>query len=564
MDTGRMVLFDIFPQIGNGRFPVKISIDEPLKVHARCTKNHANPLVLKIRKEQSSAWTHIPMIPCNNNLWFAEYFFTELGMYRYAIEIDSTDHYCYPIEIPIWVESSRTRYSTWYQRFPRSCSNIPHKYATFKEFKKEIKRIASMGFDTIYIPPIHPIGIANRKGKNGTLFPNKDDVGSVWAVGNQSGGHKAIDPRYGSLDDFSELVTYSKNLGVEIAFDVTFHCSPDHPYITNHPEWFLKDSDGRFLYVQDGNVDYHDVIPFDFNCCNKQALWDELKSIVEFWVELGISVFRIDNPHTKPILFWEWLLYQIKLVHPEVIFLSEALTDPDRMHNLAKAGMSQSYDYFQWKTNKAEIESYYSEIYSKSISSYFRPVLWTNTPQNLPLYLQHRDKNAFLIRFILAGTLGASYGIYGPPFEYCMNEPLANNSVEYKDSEQFEIPDWNIIKQYPISDIIQKLNLIRLQNCALQNNWSLKFHNTDNANVIAYSKHTVDFMNTIIVIVNLTPEIAQNGFVYLDAVAIKLTDYNNFSVHDLLYENSYSWNNSKNYFEFSPDKYIAHVLLVAR
>ncbi|HBM17142.1 MAG TPA: alpha-1,4-glucan--maltose-1-phosphate maltosyltransferase [Lentisphaeria bacterium] len=564
MKNDKIILLDITPQVEEGRFPIKLAVDEPLEVHTRYMGDYANSLVLKIRKEQSSTWMKIPMISCDDNLWFAKHFFTELGMYRYTVETDSAHPYCYPIEIPVWVELSRIRYSTWYQRFPRSCSDMPCKHATFKEFHKELQRIATMGFDTIYIPPIHPIGVTNRKGKNGTLSSDEKDIGSVWAVGNQLGGHKAIDPLYGSLDDFSELILHSKKMGVEIAFDITFHCSPDHPYIMDHPEWFLKDSDGQFLYVQDGNVDYRDVVPFDFNSFNKQDLWNELKSVVEFWINLGISVFRIDNPHTKPVSFWEWLLYQIKLIHPEVIFLSEALTTPDRMYQLAKIGMSQSYDYFQWKTSKTEIESYYSEIYSRNISSYFMPVLWTNTPQNLPLYLQNRDKDAFLVRLILACTLGASYGIYGPPFEYCMNESLENGSIEYKDSEQFEIPDWNTNRKYPISDIIQKLNLIRLQNSALQNNWSLKFHNTDNANVIAYSKHSADFMNIIIVIVNLTPEIPQNGFVYLDTMAIKLADCSSFSVYDLLYDNGYLWNNSKNYFEFTPDRYVTHVLLVGK
>jgi starch synthase (maltosyl-transferring) len=563
-NANQILLEKISPQVDDTRLPVKLSIHEQLTVEA--TIRHTFPtgidVTLFIKERQSPIWEKIPMASNNGTNWYAIKSFAAIGIYFYKIEATGPEFRSYSDEIPVWVEPSRTRFSTWYERFPRSCSNIEGKHATFHEFKQELQRIADLGFDTVYIPPISPIGKTNRKGKNGSLTANEGEPGSVWAIGNELGGHKSIDPQYGTMADFDDMVAYAKKLCIEIALDIALHCSPDHPYIGLHPEWFKKSNAGDFSWVCDGDVEYRDIIPFDFECAEKDALWHELKSIFNFWIGRGISIFRIDNPHTKPLAFWQWLIFEIKKQTPQTVFLSEALTSPDKMHDLAKIGMSQTYDYFQWKVGKREIEAYYTEMYSPEIAAYFKPVLWTNTPQNLPSYLQYKSEAAFIIRLILAGTLGASYGIYGPPFEYCLNEPLEPNSVEYKNSEQFEISRWNDKNTKSISATIHKLNAIRKTNEALQNNHSLRFHKTDNENVIAYSKNNSNFQNILIMLVSLDPENRQTGFIHLNLDSLGLIGYTEYKVHDLLHDQRYNWNSQQNYFELAPDRYIAHILKI--
>jgi starch synthase (maltosyl-transferring) len=555
----------VSPLVDDGRYPVKISITRPLIVRARIILPCQGTVwpQLRIKTIHDDFKCIIPMVHSPTGEWSCQQTLNTLGCYTYSIQIIVDNEVNEQSrEIPFWIERERTTFGNWYERFPRSCSDQFGKHSTFKDFKNELKRIAELGFDVIYIPPIHPIGTTNRKGKNGNASALPFEPGSPWAIGSSEGGHKTIAAEYGSLEDFRDVIEYSQTLGIEICLDIALHCSPDHPYIQNHPEWFIRDKCGELLSVKDGSVEYADIVPFNFDCTDEQGLWNELKSIFNFWIKQGVILFRIDNPHTKPLRFWEWLIRELKADHPEIILLSEALTQPKTMHDLSKIGMSQSYDYFQWKVTKQEIVSYYSNIYSEEIDTYFRPVLWTNTPQNLPLYLQGKNMAAFTIRLILAGTLGSNYGIYGPAFEFCQNTPLKPGFTEYDNSEQFEIPCWQGLKKYDISDWVKKLNKIRKENDSFHNNISLRFHPTDNDKVIAFSKYASNPPNYLITIISLDPENRQTGSVYFQSKNSPIQTMSRFIVYDLLYEKDYAWNNCRNYFELSPDRYLAHILKV--
>lgn len=467
----------------------------------------------------------------------------------------------YP-ERRVWVDPEKARFSTWYELFPRSCGPDEHTHGTFQDVIARLPLLAEMGFDVLYLPPIHPIGRTFRKGKNNSMTAEPEDVGSPWAIGGPEGGHKAIHPQLGSLEDFHRLVAEAKKLNIDIALDIAFQCSPDHPYVKEHPEWFKKRPDGTIQYAENPPKKYQDIYPLDFETENWQALWEELKSVIEYWIDQGVTIFRVDNPHTKAFGFWEWCIGQIKAKHPQTIFLSEAFTRPKLMKSLAKLGFTQSYTYFTWRNDKWGLTEYFTELTQTPMREYYRPNLWPNTPDILNEFLQKGGRPAFMLRLILAATLGASYGIYGPAFELCENRPLRPGSEEYLDSEKYQIRHWDLDAPDNLRPLIAQVNRIRRQNPALQSDWSLVFHPTDNEALICYSKRTFDGSNRILVAVNLDPFHIQSGWVTLNLGALGLEHWQTFKVIDLLDGQQYSWQGSTNYIKLDPWTMPAHIFLV--
>jgi starch synthase (maltosyl-transferring) len=421
-----------------------------------------------------------------------------------------------------------------------------------------------MGFDVLYLPPIHPIGRTKRKGKNNTLTPLPDDVGVPWAIGAAEGGHKSIHPDLGTLDDFRHLVTKAQEHGMEIAMDIAFQCSPDHPYVKEHPEWFRWRPDQTVQYAENPPKRYEDIYPFEFENDNWKALWDELTHVVLYWAEQGVKIFRVDNPHTKPFHFWAYLIGKVKAQYPEAIFLAEAFTRPKVMYNLAKLGFSQSYTYFAWRNAKAELTQYLTELTQTDVKEFFRPNFWPNTPDILNEYLQFGGRPAFITRLVLAATLTANYGIYGPAFELCEATPREPGSEEYLNSEKYQIWHWDLDRPDSLKDLIARVNRIRRNNPALQSNRLLDFHPVSNDELICYSKCTDDESNIILVVANLDPHHTQAGWVDLDLEALGIRPDEQYQVHDLLGEARYLWNGAHNYVELNPHVLPAHVFLLRR
>jgi len=467
-------------------------------------------------------------------------------------------------ELAVVVDPERARFSTWYELFPRSFAAQDSRHGTLSDFDAALNYVASMGFDVLYLPPIHPIGRAHRKGKNNSVVCSPEDVGSPWAIGADEGGHKSVHPQLGTIEDVRRLVQTAESYGLRIALDVAFQCSPDHPYLKEHPEWFRKRPDGSIQYAENPPKKYQDIYPFDFECEHWNDLWEELKSIFLFWIEQGVRIFRVDNPHTKPFPFWERVIGDIKRDYPETIFLSEAFTRPKVMYRLAKLGFTQSYTYFAWRNTKCEVTEYFQELTQSEVKEYFRPNLWSNTPDILTEYLQVGGRPAFMSRLVLAATLGASYGIYGPAFELCENRPLTRGKEEYLDSEKYEIRQWDLSRPDSLRDLIARVNAIRKANPALQWNERLVFLPIDNEQLIAYAKTTDDLSNVILVVVNLDCHYKQSGWISLPLATLGLEPDHPFQVHDLLTDARYFWHGSRNYIELNPHVLPAHILRVRR
>ena len=480
---------------------------------------------------------------------------------RYAERRFATTH---SRELAVVVDRDKARFSAWYEMFPRSCASEAGRHGTLEDCASRLAYVSAMGFDVVYLPPIHPIGDTNRKGKNNSPAAEPDDPGSPWAIGGLAGGHKAVHPQLGSLKDFQQLVARAREYNLEVALDLAFNCTPDHPYVEEHPAWFRHRPDGSVQYAENPPKKYQDIYPFDFETEEWQDLWEELKSIVLFWIQQGVHIFRVDNPHTKPFRFWEWLVKDIKREHPDVIFLSEAFTRPKVMYRLAKLGFSQSYTYFAWRNTKWELTQYFTEIAQTGLRDFFRPSLWPNTPDILTEYLQFGGRAAFMTRLVLAATLGASYGIYGPAFELMEKRPKEPGSEEYLGSEKYEIRDWDIDSRDSLKDFIGRVNFIRRDNPALQSDWSLSFHNVDNEELICYSKHSGDLSNIILVVVNLDPHHTQSGWVDLSLETLGFDYDQAYQVHDLLSGSRYLWHGPRNYVELDPRLVPAHVFRMRR
>jgi starch synthase (maltosyl-transferring) len=475
---------------------------------------------------------------------------------------DRTADTRYEKELVVVVDLEKARFSAWYEMFPRSCTTDPKRHGTFRDCVDRLPYIAGMGFDVLYLPPIHPIGRAERKGKNNSVTPLPDDTGSPWAIGAKEGGHKGIHPQLGGLQDLKALVGKARDLGIDVALDIAYQCSPDHPYVKEHREWFRERPDGTVQYAENPPKKYQDIYPFNFDSDRAPELWEELKSVVVYWIEQGISIFRVDNPHTKPFAFWEWMIAEVKREHPEAIFLSEAFTRPKVMYQLAKLGFTQSYTYFAWKNTSWEIAEYFTELEEGGVLEYFRPNLWPNTPDILNEYLQKSGRPGFMARLILAATLAASYGIYGPAFELCEGRAVREGSEEYLDSEKYQIRVWDINNPNSLRDLITHMNRIRRGSPALQRNTGLTFHPVDNRQMIAYSKVCDDPADMIFVVVNLDPHNRQAGWVNVDVDALHLGSEESYQVHDLLTDARYVWHGSRNFVELNPTILPAHVFRV--
>jgi len=466
--------------------------------------------------------------------------------------------------LPVDVDRVRARFSSWYELFPRSTGAQEGKHGTFADCEARLPYVALMGFDVLYLPPIHPIGLAKRKGPNNNPDCSPGDVGSPWAIGGIEGGHQAIHPELGTLEDFRRLVKRAGELGLEVALDIAFQCSPDHPYVREHPEWFLKRPDGSIQYAENPPKKYEDIVPFNFECEAWEALWRELLGIVQFWVAQGVRIFRVDNPHTKPFALWEWIIGEVRRTHPDVIFLAEAFTRPKVMYRLAKLGFAQSYNYFPWRNTKRELTEYFTELNTPPVSDFFRANLWPNTPDILPEYLQFGGRPAFMTRVALAATLGASYGIYGPPYELQENEPRDPGSEEYRNSEKYQLRNWDLDRTDSLREFLTRINRIRQENAPLQRDGGLRFHDIDNEALIAYTKSGGELAETVLVVVNLDPHHVQTGWLTLDLAALGLPLDDPFQAHDLLSGARFLWKGERNYILLDPARAPCHIFRIRR
>lgn len=646
IDTKRVVIESVWPEIDGGRFPAKRVTGEKVTVEADIFSDGHDEIsaVLLYKKAGEKGWRESCMKLLINDRWEGVFTITDLTTYYYTIEawvdpfktwqkdlgkrlgagqdiradmligielIEKTinlastkdakklkgfadilrqdnskdkdkinsllfndvfrplmlsypDRSCatrYNKELEVVVDRPKALFSSWYEIFPRSCGPQPEEPGSFKTCKAMLPEIARMGFDVLYLPPIHPIGKKGRKGRNNAVIAQKGDPGSPWAIGSKEGGHKSIDPSMGTIKDFQDFIKEAGKYGIEIAMDIAFQCSPDHPYIKEHPEWFKKRPDGTIQYAENPPKKYEDIVPFNFESDRWEELWEELKDIVLFWIEKGVRIFRVDNPHTKPFNFWEWLIKEVKKDYPEAIFLAEAFTRPRVMHRLAKIGFSQSYTYFTWRNKKYELTGYLEELTRGEGREYLRPNFWPNTPDILPEYLQYGGRPAFLARLILAATLSSNYGIFGPEYELCANNAIAGKE-EYLDSEKYEIKNWDWNNPDNLKDIIARVNRIRRENPALQTTWDIKFHDVDNELLLFYSKKTEDLSNIILVAVNLDPHHRQSGWVRLPLNEFGLDPGQPYLVHDLLSDDKYIWKGESNYIELNPFIMPAHILCV--
>jgi len=455
----------------------------------------------------------------------------------------------YAPTLHVSVEPERARYGAWYEMFPRSAKTTHKHGATLRDAEMQLDYVARMGFDVLYLPPIHPIGKSFRKGPNNIAQAKPGDPGSPWAIGAEEGGHKAIHPDLGTLKDFDHFVAAARKKSLSIALDIAFQCSPDHPYVREHPEWFRHRPDGSIKYAENPPKKYEDIYPLDFECEAWEALWNELRDVVLFWISHGVVIFRVDNPHTKPYAFWEWMIKEIRAKHPETIFLAEAFTRPKVMAQLAKVGFSQSYSYFTWRNTKVELTEYFTELTQTPVREYMRPNLFVNTPDILHAYLQTGGRPASLIRLFLAATLGATYGIYGPAFELVDVRAIAGTE-DYQDSEKYQIRQWDLDQPGTLREWITQVNHLRKTHPALQWDHSLRFHEIQNDGLLAYSKTSVDGKDIILTVINLDPVNPREGWMRFDVKTMaKETAY---PMHELLSDAHYTWHGEWNFVRIDP------------
>lgn len=455
------------------------------------------------------------------------------------------------IEYQVYVDRKKARFSTWYEFFPRSASEQAGVHGTFKDCERLLPRVAKMGFDTLYFPPIHPIGEVNRKGKNNTTKAKEGDVGSTWGIGSQYGGHKDIHPQLGTLDDFKTLIQKAKKQGIEIAMDYALQAAPDHPWVKEHPKWFKWRPDGTVQYAENPPKKYQDILPIYWENEDYEALWNECLDILMYWIDCGIQVFRVDNPHTKPFYFWNWIINKVKAKHPDVIFLAEAFTAPKVMQQLAKQGYTQSYTYFTWRNNKNELIEYIEELTKSELSEYMQPNFWPNTPDINPYHLQDANESKHIQRYVLAATLSSSIGLYGPVYEYMLSDALIGKE-EYLNSEKFQFNhyDWTI--ENKLIAVISKVNQIRHENEALQQTNNIKFCYIENENLMAFYKWNNSKTNELLIVISLDSFNSQRGTVQLPLQDLGISPGHKISLNDLITQSSYDWYSEWNYVELHP------------
>jgi starch synthase (maltosyl-transferring) len=469
-------------------------------------------------------------------------------------------------ELPLVVDRQRAGFSSWYELFPRSASALPGVHGRFADVEARLPAIAEMGFDVVYLPPIHPIGRLRRKGRNNALVAGADDVGSPWAIGAAEGGHTAILPALGTAQDFRRLVARAGELGMEIALDIAFQCAPDHPWVAEHPAWFRWRPDGSVQYAENPPKKYQDIYPFNFESDDWVGLWQALEAVFEHWIAEGVRIFRVDNPHTKAFAFWEWVITEVKRRHPDVIFLAEAFTRPKVMHRLAKLGFSQSYTYYTWRQTREELIAYFTELAEGPGREYFRPNAWPNTPDILTEQLHHAPPAVFMTRLLLAATLSGNYGIYGPAYELMEGRPREPGSEEYLDSEKYQLRHWNTAQSAGLREFITRVNRARRAHAALQGLHGelapMRFFDTDNPQLMAYARRSLHGSSLVIAVVNLDPQFRQSGWVQVDAHWLGLDEAASFVVEDLLSGQRYHWHPGGNFVILDPVGVPAHLLHV--
>jgi starch synthase (maltosyl-transferring) len=637
----RVVIDGVEPEIDCGRFAIKRTVGEPVRVRATAFTDGHDLMSCRLlfRSDKQAEWTSAPMTELGNDRWEGEFRPAEVGRCFYTVEgwvdrfktwradlkkriaagqdltvelqigarlveeaatraagsdRESLRHWAsllksnasmafsedlfaamrrcpelalatrFDRELRVTVDRPKARFSAWYEMFPRSASPEPGAHGTLRDCIARLPYVAGMGFDILYLPPVYPIGRQFRKGKNNATAAQPDDVGSPWAIGDETGGFTALHASLGTLDDFRALVSAAHEQNIEIALDIAFQCSPDHPWVHRHPEWFRRRPDGSIQYAENPPKKYQDVFPLDFETTAWRDLWNALREVFEFWIEEGVRVFRVDNPHTKAFPFWEWVIGSLREVHTDVIFLAEAFTRPFVMYRLAKLGFTQSYTYFTWRNTREEITAYFTELTRPPVRDFFRANLWPNTPDILPEVLQVGGRPAFMVKLLLAATLGANYGIYGPAFELIENTARAHGSEEYLDSEKYQIRHWNLDSPTSLQHLIARINRIRRENPALQNDSSLVFHETDNADLICYSKSSEDGSNVVIVVVNLDWARGRSGRVSLNLAALGLAAERTFEAEDLLSGGRFLWRGQGDYVELFPESLPGHILRVRR
>jgi starch synthase (maltosyl-transferring) len=591
----RIQIQEVAPQLDCGRYAIKRALGDPVEVRAVIFRDGHEQLraAIRFRSPGARGWQEAPLVHVDNDRWTGSFTPDCCGRWQYRIEawVDRKATFRHEIErkveakqsdlsgelseaVALWgtemtaaevlatddedrsevtssaelrldVDRERATFGAWYELFPRS-------FGGFKGIEKQLPKLAELGFDVLYLPPVHPIGTTSRKGKNNSLKAGPDDPGSPWAIGGPEGGHDALHPELGSMKEFESMVARARELEIDIALDFAIQCSPDHPWLREHPEWFNRRPDGTLKYAENPPKKYQDIYNVNFDSPDWRGLWDALHEVVRFWVSKGIRAFRVDNPHTKPVPFWEWLIAEVRKEDPDVIFLAEAFTRPAMMSTLAKAGFSQSYTYFTWKNAKWEIVQYMGDVLAET--DYFRPNFFTNTPDILHEYLQAGGPPAFEARLVLAATLSPSYGIYSG-YESYENVPVREGSEEYLDSEKYETKQRTL--DGPLLPLVQRLNEIRRARRPLQRVAELQFLETENEQLIAYARG--DGSDAVICCVNLDPTSAQEGVVI---VPFGLGTPPAFHVHDLLSDERFDWRLGRNYVRLAPGK--SHVLAVTR
>ncbi len=468
----------------------------------------------------------------------------------------------YEKNLRVRVGRTKELYSTWYELFPRSTSPDIDRAGTFKDVENLLPRIEELGFDVLYMPPIHPVGRRNRKGRNNATDAQEGEPGSPWAIGSSEGGHKAILPELGNIDDYKELIVKAEERGIEVALDLAFQCAPDHPYIKQHPDWFIWRPDGSIMYAENPPKKYQDIVPINFESKDWENLWEELKSVVIYWCEAGVKIFRVDNPHTKPYRFWEWLIREVQEVYPDTIFLAEAFTRPAIMAELAKRGFTQSYSYFTWRPSASEMRQYVEELTQTELKEYMRANFWPNTPDILAYEMMDAVPAQFLKRLILAGTLSSNYGLYGPSYEVTENRGNTNGKEEYYDSEKYMVRHYDWSYRNKITEAYQKLNRARRENPALQQMNNIIFTGSNNGSFLSYVKWNDDRTNFIWTIVNFDPHNTQATWVNVPREQLGITGRVNLGLTDIFTGQTFYWKEEANFVQLDPGYWPAHVLKV--
>ena len=553
MRKGKIDIKDISPQIDKGKYPVKWEIDIPFCVTASIDSDEKPcKLYLQYSKKSDNHWQSVEMHPIEKDKFKGEFIAEQVGTYFYTIEATlDINKIKFDKFSTVYFQRPQARFATWYEMWPRSQGKIEGKSATFKDMGARLPEIKKMGFDTLYLAPIYPIGHTNKKGPNNSLIAGPNDPGSPFSIGNEFGGHKAVNPELGTLSDFNKFVKKANQIEIEVVLDIALTCSPDHPYVKDHPEWFFYNDDGSIKYAENPPKKYQDIYPFNFYPENKEEMWNEMKSIFLFWIEQGVKTFRVDNPHTKPVEFWEWLIKEIQAEYPETIFLAEAFTEPTMMKFLAKIGFTQSYTYFTWRNTKEELTEYLTELTQSEMKYYFRGNLFTNTPDILMLILQKGGKPAFKLRIVLASTLSSIYGIYNG-FELCENMAIPGTE-EYMNSEKYQYKVWDWDRPGNIKDYITKLNRIRRENSALHYYRNLKFYDSSDENVIFYGKTSYDKKNSVFVAVNLDPFNTHKSILRLPINQFRISENEEYDIEELLTGKGFKWKGSENEVELNPN-----------